>query len=503
MFQSNKKIIIVFISAFLVFATGTTFAIILTNHKNKDEEKIVANSDFVEVDPISFYDTYFYNGVEIEDDFDIDFDNLKEEYVTGLIDKKVQKKINDKIIVAIRKVEEEIHVYENKGYEVNSPSIRFTANFSNVISININSYIYSNEDNNYEYYEINEVVNISLIDGKDIKFEELFTKEAVAIDVIRTVAYEYFAKKYGYNCDDFCRGDKNADLSKVEDDVFETINYYKQGNLKFYFDSVRMHIITPNMMASKGLVNFSDSIGIYTRFAYTTKELYEKPSKRSDLMPYTYFYQSNQNYSFRGFLDENDNILISYEFYCYEGISDCQKFSEPYTDNVMERALDKIKNKAGYFDFHASVEINERYNLVVMDVNEYLYISTPTYFKQNLLKQILYSFAEIHMGDYLEDNLNYTKTQNYYTLTIRDGVEINNLGQLFKSDYDYMGVIATKLNNTQYNGTKTKAELEALLSKYNFTITRDGIRLVRKNSTYEESVSIVYFEEFDSNMFIK
>ena len=229
--------------------------------------------------------TYNENNIKIETiDYVIGTQNVKTAQISGLKNKSVQDKINKKI-------------KENTiPREYNS--VYISANFSNVISISDNG-------------------NYRLTDGEELKFEDLFTKDADLKQIVRLGIYKELAKKQRdetggleanwkasepyYNEQDktwyidvetrdmygeiIKKETKEYVIPMTEYEIEKIVNKFMKNPKKiFSFRKDRIDItINDSMHATVFFKDIADQVAIYDKYL-TTESLYEDDSRPSSFV---------------------------------------------------------------------------------------------------------------------------------------------------------------------------------------------------------------------------
>jgi len=509
MFLSNKKIIILFISVFLLFVVGT-IGLIYLHEKKKTNEVISSDVVFVDVKPASIHDSYFLNGIEIVKKIELYEKNG--EYITGLKNRDVQKKINDKIDLVINQLGSEVKEFIDSGYKDVKTSLYAYGNFNNVLSLEIRASVLRDTEDSFDYKTFIEYINVYLVDGNDISFDSLFTKKGNDVDFVRIAAYSAIAKKYSFNCLDEngeldydsmqCFMEDSRDLSRVEDEVMLAVNYYKSDNFKFYFSPTYIYFETPNMAGEQNFYEYRDMIGIYNR-VNKIDDLYEKKNLNNEYIAFTNSYDNLGYPSFA--LAKNNNIILSvYESGMYPEVKvdDVKKRLDNF---VNDSILGFKNNEGGYLQINFTVYYNSKLNLLTMNCDFDKYVSSLTYFKETMYEDLIKAFNSTDFyGYYLGDasTANYTYSTNRIREIYMGSKKIEKLSDLFKSDYDYESIIKNKINTQLYNGIKTEEEMADILKKYEVEIDYDNLFLKYfDDNDWQQNLSINY-DEFDQRMFM-
>ena len=159
-----------------------------------------------------------------------------------------------------------------------------TANYSNVLSINIyRIYI----DKNQNLYKVNGKdyvfigLNYDLNTENKISFSDLFTNDAGTKNIISQSAYNSFASEYLnliYEESNWSGDMNEIDYSSIEDRVIKVMqNYSRDNDYQFYFDNRKIYACINNEYINIEMRKFYSQIAIFNRFANSfLKEKNEK-----------------------------------------------------------------------------------------------------------------------------------------------------------------------------------------------------------------------------------
>ena len=225
--MKKKEIIIISIVWALLIALTITF-VLVRNHQTKDENISKETNSKENLKGLSLYDTYTLN------DLNVNYvkDQKENQYlqISGLKDTKIEELIN-------KRLKEKYDGY-NKTYG-NQKDIKIEtflkANFGDILSV---SFTVVNEGDEYDGYKVlvEDAMNISLRDGKDIPFEELFTTK----DIVNSILTKEFSYSISYDLATSVDTDAdnyvvNADkLAAIEDEVYKIVLAYNRGKGGYY-----------------------------------------------------------------------------------------------------------------------------------------------------------------------------------------------------------------------------------------------------------------------------
>ena len=149
----------------------------VTSNENKETPN-TSKSDNLVYEGMNIDDMYNENNIYIKN---IDTNYGKYIEISNLVDSNLEKKINERIKDLFYKVKNEYNSNVN---------VYVTANYSDILSIR---FVSQNKNKNEE------VLNISLKDGSDLVFEQLYTsKDLVSNAIFKAIIYN---KSYEINID--------------------------------------------------------------------------------------------------------------------------------------------------------------------------------------------------------------------------------------------------------------------------------------------------------------
>lgn len=174
--------------------------------------------------------------------------------IDGLKDKSVQKKINDDMY-------SKAHQLLDKYDKIMFANFYTYANFANVVSISFSVSL------DYEPYSDCIYFNYNLIDGNEIKLEDLFLKDTNLLDIVRSSFYTSTVMYGNYDSETFI-------VSPNEEKLFKLVKSYMESDSKeFAFSPVDIYFYSGDITANARMIDYCDSITIYSKYL-TEDELY-------------------------------------------------------------------------------------------------------------------------------------------------------------------------------------------------------------------------------------
>jgi len=379
-----------------------------------DKKVIIDSNQKQEEKTIDLYGTYRENDLLIEsksflfDGFD-EYINISQ--ISGLKDKKVEQKINRSIKEKFSKEIEPI-LQRNDISNFNSyPNAYRTANFSNVISINL----YGNYQINEEYYYYDIGLNYNLINGEELKLEDIFREGEDLTTIARIAMYKYVAQAYrdmgmegtGYSnvYYDKEKGawfgtyewyDENAMKMReeireyipvmTEYDMEKKINkFMNESDKQFYFSPAQIILKIDDCQCNLNFKDIADSVVIYDK--YLTKEsLFE----RDDIGAKSVLTCSTE-YDLTKYKEtkfESDNFFYDINVLDYSGYnSDIVYPAQNYLNERKEEEAQKLRDKVKEYKKIAASNPDKAYFVVAQSLVSYgvdYEYTTRTYTYNNL-----------------------------------------------------------------------------------------------------------------------
>ncbi len=286
--KKNKNIIkIILLIIICVFLVGLTVGLLIHKYnisviKYEDKPNIVEPENNIKGNSndgkylVEFSDTYTYNPISIKDveykegTIKIDGENqdkVSVSYVqiSGLVDSKIQDKINKEIKDAAFSLNKNLTSKQQYGAYA-----YVEGNFANILSVQISTYVY---ENNEAIKEQETFLNFNLATGEKIKFLELFADNTPMNSIIYDLKYEALAWDTEISMDmsekewDKATNMDKRDTSEYEDIILESINRYKnldKDKIDFF--------VTPNRIVAYLGINEGGEIGSYVIDVYKYAE---------------------------------------------------------------------------------------------------------------------------------------------------------------------------------------------------------------------------------------
>lgn len=201
---------------------------------------------------IDLYGTYDQNDLLIDAATDTIADTeIKIPVIKGLKNEAVQDKINKDLFTRATDL---INMRES----INYASYYTRANFANVISISFTV--------GFDEAPYSESIhfNYSLVDGAELKLEDLFTADANLTDIIRSSVYREMAIYGGYDKETFIHYPDESAVYKT------TKSYLNAENKAFSFSPSAIYLYPGNHFAEVKMADHADDISIYSK--YMTEE---------------------------------------------------------------------------------------------------------------------------------------------------------------------------------------------------------------------------------------
>ncbi len=248
-------------------------------YENNNEEQI--ESEKINYDAIkrtTLLDKYYINNIELETNQltygnIVDYDSydgkpvykVSVEYIqiSGLKDKEIQNKINKAIEEKVKSLVLDEEIYDEtieKIYIIAGTEGDYST--ANLLSIPINKEIKYKENKGHDeelYVKIYcPSINYRLDNAEQVKFEDLFTKDANIKSILNQTIYKSLAFEYGFNKETGDGDLDKVDYGKIENDVYnitslfntqkEKIFWFNQENISFMINDLCYNIKNADFM---------------------------------------------------------------------------------------------------------------------------------------------------------------------------------------------------------------------------------------------------------------
>ena len=373
-------------------------------------------------------------------------------------------------------------------------NVDLSANFGDILSVS--GYFILEDAKTYDYKKyIRKAINISLKDGKDIVFEDLFSDKSI----INGVLAKTFTHTLAYNIEfsDKTAAQKQQLRAELEENVFKIVtDINKKGpsfdiansGITVYYDDISANISTkdygqyftfPSIYKSSESLYKDDNVGLTNLLYYdafdTTNSFYINHSKPND---YTYVDVIVSNYD----MSTEDRLRLNKEV-------DLDGYIKKLVSNLKSNTFNYI-NGFGYMYADATDPVGEiSLNLQKCTMNK-------DYFNNTILKDIInYKVSQKASLDntYYTDDKNVKCAEypgHYISFSTKTGKIINNLSDLFVSGYDYQTIIDGEIND--YLKVHYIVDEKAKTNiKYSFSSSY----LVAKNAYFEITIDYTKFDQ--------
>lgn len=371
--KSNSKIYLIIILVYFILALIiTSFSIFFYYQNNMSFFKYLCNfvkTDKIEKTPLN--EKYALNNIEttewttyIRDKNIVDGWESKMTYIeiSGLKDKSVQNKINNRIKETAQGLILKEEVADNSIICINVYTTLYS-NFSNILSISVIKEIdrFNNDEfdiADYKYENEIKTLNFRLDTGEELKFTDLFTKDASIKRIISQCAYRDLAFDYGmeymWKYDDgtetYDSSMEKIDYSHIERVVYNVVHDFNNGKeFSFLIRPNLVYFLYNDKYITIDFATYSDYINIYN-IVPKDAELYEKGNLEKKDYVFGYPYISAFCYSDK--INENTYLIISSP---YEKRYSEEEYDE-YNKIVYEN-LDEIKD---YIDKDSKKDSNAK-----------------------------------------------------------------------------------------------------------------------------------------------
>lgn len=240
--------------------------------------------------------------------------------IEGLKDKNIQEKINKEIEnVTFNSYKEKINIQNVNNLSV---STSCTANYSNILSLNVYCWGRSSSTGEAEIIDIEKGINFDLKTGNQIKFREIFTNNAPMYDILRKCAYNSILRDRA----ELTLSQEMVinNYGNIEEDIALVMELYKRDKInQFYFTTSDIIIIMEDISIDIPMIDWSNYIVIYNKYLSTESlfenddigynNLYTLTTRQKDSYYYYTNYQNESNYFIDIFFEWQEDNASEFE----------------------------------------------------------------------------------------------------------------------------------------------------------------------------------------------
>lgn len=438
--------IVIFLTIFIIISLSFTYLMInLKVNQYSDNSISPTNLNKKVLSSDINTDNFFYkNNVEVvSKTISIGEENIEIPQVSGLSDKKVENKINQSIYDKL------INVINNyKEYYENSPmkndfsfgcKYKEQANFSNIISIEFQ--VYNEMQDSIFLYQNITCLNYELINGNELKIEDIFTDDADVPQIIRHAVYKTLSDKYfsdlgnswdlweNWDSDSLAYADEN-ELYKIVNGILKDTNFsVSTGYVFIYYDNWCYRI---------QLSEIGKYVAVYDRF--NTGEKYGAGM----------FYFSIAQYVDYGLIE--DNLWVDCANGSRYNIEQDEFYYNLKKDNeqkVIEKYRKLAKENPDRFYILSYATSFETYSdqkkyvtmICILTSCDVTLDSYNEIYKNQLMEKYRSGYASqfgIRLYDWSPDDCNYEENIEYELYDSERKEKINDLSDVFVDGFDYM-----------------------------------------------------------------
>lgn len=487
----NKKPFIIIVSslvAFALVAALVTYGMIQTTINKKIEanqsgEIILSSGEETEEKEnlkhslgINVNGTFNENPITwVEQAYKEGNTEIKYYKITGLVNKEIEKSINEKLKDAAFKLfdPKKINTVSFNSYQ------NIYSSFSNVISVrtSINT---SNIDGrtNYKYETID--VNLNLVTGEEIKFKELFVDENSMVQLMASEFYEdeAWSKQWEKETDYWDGGyEFNQDLWDApvldidEDEVVRKVNRLRKADTNSFVFSTQY--VSAEMELSSGdteyiylrFNNMPTAIAIYDRYL-TDKKIYEDESLgRKNIINLSHLnmdpsvvYSAYEN-------DKTTNYFADIQVYSdmYDESYENEEKAKEHIINIAKKEVVELERKAQsepdkFFVYTKVYRIYDSPGEMFSVSENYSEYFTDISSKEKLYQEVvdaytfedfeMYGIGNIYIDLESEENAYISGERNFVdrNYSFKTMIEIKSVEDLFFDGVDYKTTLRDEFN---------------------------------------------------------
>lgn len=360
--KRNNTIFYSILFLIVIVSIGGTIYAIDRHNKNVDNKSVI-NKPNAEIKPyLTFQEVSESKTIDVFKEYPINPISIHHENnkitISGLKNKEIEGKVNTKLSIL------------NDELNENGESLcHISFNMSNIFSINCNE----------------EVLNINLTNGEEIKIEEVFNKDSDLYEILVKSIYQSLCSWDG------CSGESDPDYewdSYIENNASENLQNIKNNNYQLRLDENSLSLFYGKVddfdYTNIYFYDFLDDITIYDRYLDTSiyenkVEKYCTPNACYKKMNNEYSYNNEDYYGEKSFIAERTfaNLYI-------------------YNSSKIDPFINNNLNKNDKIDLEKYLKIiqNEILKKEQIDVNAgnytYIYMYIDIYYHSNNDYQVVY-----------------------------------------------------------------------------------------------------------------
>ena len=517
--------LIVTVLIFAIVVVGITLVMIVK--KNNADTKVNSGIKTVE-EGIDLYGTYDQNDILIKDKVSIYKDlKITVPVIEGLKDKEIEQKINNSIELKIMDLVDEAGF--SGDVEVGSHYDNMS-NFANVISLTYDIY-------NDDFSKWNGIyLNYNLVNGNEIKFEELFTSSNDVLDIVKKGIYEGMVLQtnsgalYGEDTETEEFFDDNMYMNEVK-------SFMNNKDRQYYFTPSYVYFKTDKIATEIDFMDIADKVAIYNRFL-TNKSIYER-----DDIGYKGVFTCVDTVSYNNFNSIEYGFMEKNFWYDISSFGNTSSYLESFMSGDIIKNLNDIRsgevnnikdevekyheiaknNKDRVYIFLAKSSVS-LYNKGSYDaeLNSFTYkfsdlanVSNINYiyempkdvfdevYKDELIESYRTKYFGMLDGAYIDvgsgDNVDFKKEETAKVINVKTNKEIKSLSDVFYEDSNYMDIIENKIKEKLIENGVTEDELDSYMDSVEYEVDAFGVNIkIPKLKFLNFTIS---YDDFDESIF--
>lgn len=492
--KNRKYIVVASVSMLLI-------CILVYHNMNDFEKHYIAKNQEKIIDLNSVYDE---NSIIFEkkqtkinevDCFYIQLDGLKKAKVENNINKSIKKKLNE--------------LTQNHKGLAEGIFVKQSGNFGNILSI-----IFYIE--NQEEIVILDTLNYNLVNGEELKLNNLFTSTASIEEIIDRSLSDVLLETDTKKCEVGNKIEESDSCLQKSEKIQIYLQQIKDYKFKFYFNQFGVYIIFNDLILELPYYQYADSFSLHYKYL-TNVSIYKDDSigKKEVLIA---SYRDNGLYSVLDYTNENtytDSVVSTIEdnipkevIIGVQTLVEQEIINTSNTDSTkfifLNQSGELTKIDDAYIDINNDEVINKnRYNIYTLTIDSVIYEVEKDYFEENLKNEVY----TLHRQNALDSNFinisEYSKKQkssNEWTI-LANGTVLDKIEDLFIADYDYKQAIK-RIIMGKYNlpYLEVSSLLEDSTYNYNLKTSEMDTSYCIVINTSNNKRFYVSFDEFDKNV---
>lgn len=355
---------------------------------NKENNEATSNNEKT----VDLNGTYYINPIDFRTyTFEVLGNEIEYVQIDGLKDDGVEIKINNEIKESIEELSKKI-CEENESAEIYS-GYTIRGNFANVISINFSISAINDENDVYEdlYF------NYDLVNGNEIKLDDIFTSDFPMEEVLIDKLYEAVTTEFTTMDEDTWNLYVAENAEDIEEIVYSIVSDYQRGKkIDFCFTPKLLEVSAGQYSSAKILFkDYTEYVTIYDKYL-TSDSLYDGMYKAIEELPNLTDLSMWANFE-EYIEEEGDNYYINVGLFAEEDTPEKILDSiKNYMNNYINEKKIEEREDGIFTIYNATFDLwyNEVDNIYSVNIQDISYNTTKSKYTHSIKNEIIEFFRE-------------------------------------------------------------------------------------------------------------